>query len=300
MNTKKTLLPLICAALTALYFAHPLIQAAGKKNSVPVKSAMINPAEKNNIVQLSLSAADGSTITLEKVENLWTGQVDRLNAVFPCVTAHVTSFIEELTAIKKTYRMLGALEKTVAVESTADFVISWTLASGKTKRISIGGRDFSETMRFIRAENGERSKIESGFDAFLDTTARFWCEPHIIPRLGAGGSAAAENIQRISFIVDGKRTVLTAGTADFLPRLEQLLRLRHGEITDFTLCVSEKPVLRIETEFSNGERIAIPVYRKDEGTYLLAYDLRNGALQYGALISDRTFLRLMNLSPSHK
>ena len=104
--------------------------------------------------------------------------------------------------------------------------MSWTLSGGKTKSVHIGGRDFSETMRFIQAENGEVSKIESGFDVYLDTSTRFWCDPYIIPRLWSGGSAAAENIQRISFIADGKRIVLKAGAKDFMPRLERLSALR--------------------------------------------------------------------------
>ena len=103
MNAKNAVLPIVCTALAALYFLHPLIQAA-RKNTLPVKSAIINPVEKNDIVQITLEAADGSKITLAKIGNLWTGHINGLNAIFPCVTVQVDSFIDELTAIKKTYR----------------------------------------------------------------------------------------------------------------------------------------------------------------------------------------------------
>ena len=169
--------------------------------------------------------------------------------------------------------------------------MSWTLSGGKTKSVHIGGRDFSETMCFIQAENGVVSKIECGFDAYLDTNARFWCDPYIIPRLWSGGSAAAENIQRISFIAGGKRIVLKAGANDFVPRLEQLSALRHGELVGSLPPPAENPVLRIEAEFSN-EFISVPVYRVDDGTYLLQYDLRGGSLHYCAVISGQTFNRL--------
>ena len=291
MNAKNALLPIICAVLAALYFLHPVIQAA-RKNTLPVKSAIINPAEKNDIVQIALEAADGSKITLAKIENLWTGHIDGLHAVFPCVTVQVDSFIDELTAIKKTYSVPRASGETVFSENSADFVMSWTLSGGKTKSVHIGGRDFSETMRFIQAENGAVSKIESGFDNYLDTSTRFWCDPYIIPRLWSGGSAAAENIQRISFIADGKRIVLKAGAKDFMPRLERLSALRHGELVGSLPPPAENPVLRIDAEFSNGEFISIPVYRADDGTYLLQYDLREGSLHYCAVISGQTFNRL--------
>lgn len=290
MNLKNAVLPIVCAVLAALYFLHPLIQAA-RKNTLPVKSAIINPVEKNDIVQIALEAADGSKITLAKIENLWTGHINGLNAVFPCVTVQVDSFIDELTAIKKTYRIPRTSGETVFSESKAD-IISWTLAGGKTKSVHIGGRDFSETMRFIQAENGAVSKIESGFDAYLDTSARFWCDPYIIPRLWSGGSAAAENIQRISFIADGKRIVLKAGANGFMPRFERLSALRHGELVGSSPPPAENPVLRIEAEFSNGEFISIPFYRVDDGTYLLQYNLRGGSLHYCAVISGQTFNRL--------
>ena len=291
MNAKNAVLPIICAVLAALYFLHPLIQAA-RKNTLPVKSAIINPVEKNDIVQIALEAADGSKITLAKIGNLWTGHINGLNAIFPCVTAQVDSFIDELTAIKKTYRIPRTSGETVFSENSADFVMSWTLAGGKTKSVHIGGRDFSETMRFIQSENGAVSKIESGFDNYLDTSARFWCDPYIIPRLWSGGSAAAENIQRISFIADGKRIVLKAGAKDFMPRFEQVLALRHGELVGSLPPPAENPVLRIDAEFSNGEFISVPVYRADDGTYLLQYNLRGGALHYCAVISGQTFNRL--------
>lgn len=291
MNAKNALLPIVCTALAALYFLHPLIQAA-RKNTLPVKSAIINPAEKNGIVQIALEKADGSKITLVKAKNLWTGHIDGLNAVFPCVTAQVDSFIDELTAIKKTYRIPRTSGETVFSENSADFVMSWTLSGGKTKSVHIGGRDFSETMRFIQAENGAVSKIECGFDTYLDTSTRFWCDPYIIPRLWSGGSAAAENIQRISFIADGKRIVLKAGANGFVPRHEQLSALRHGELVGSSPPPAENPVLRIDAEFSNGEFISVPVYRADDGTYLLQYDLRGGSLHYCAVISGQTFNRL--------
>ena len=292
MNAKNAVLPIVCTALAALYFLHPLIQAA-RKNTVPVKSAIINPVEKNDIVQITLEAADGSKITIVKAKNLWTGHVNGLNAVFPCVTAQVDSFIDKLTAIKKTYRIPRASGETVFSENSADFVMSWTLSGGKTKSVHIGGRDFSETMRFIQAENGAVSKIESGFDNYLDISARFWCDPYIIPRLWSGGSAAAENIQRISFIADGKRIVLKAGAKDFMPRIERLSALRHGELVGSSPPPAENPVLRIDAEFSNGEFISIPFYRADDGTYLLQYDLREGSLHYCAVISRQTFLKLL-------
>ena len=69
MNAKNAVLPIVCAVLAALYFLHPLIQAA-RKNTVPVKSAIINPAEKNDIVQIALEAADGNKITIVKAKNL--------------------------------------------------------------------------------------------------------------------------------------------------------------------------------------------------------------------------------------
>ena len=291
MNAKNAVLPIVCTALAALYFLHPLIQAA-RKNTLPVKSAIINPAEKNDIVQIALEKADGSKITLVKAKNLWTGHINGLNAVFPCVTVQVDSFIDELTAIKKTYRIPRTSGETVFSENSADFVMSWTLAGGKTKSVHIGGRDFSETMRFIQAENGAVSKIECGFDNYLDTSARFWCDPYIIPRLWKSGSAAAENIQRISFIADGKRIVLKAGAKDFMPRFEQVLALRHGELVGSLPPPAENPVLRIDAEFSNGEFISVPVYRADDGTYLLQYNLRGGALHYCAVISGQTFNRL--------
>ena len=291
MNAKNAVLPIICTSLAALYFLHPLIQAAWK-NTVPVKSAIINPAEKNDIVQIALEAADGSKITLVKAKNLWTGHINGLNAVFPCVTVQVDSFIDELTAIKKTCPVPRASGETVFSENSADFVMSWTLSGGKTKSVHIGGRDFSETMRFIQAENGAVSKIESGFDVYLDTSTRFWCDPYIIPRLWSGGSAAAENVQRISFIADGKRIVLKAGANGFVPRLERLSALRHGELVGSLPLPAENPVLRIDAEFSNGEFISIPVYRADDGTYLLQYDLRGGSLHYCAVISGQTFNRL--------
>lgn len=290
MNAKNAVLPIVCTALAALYFLHPLIQAA-RKNTLPVKSAIINPVEKNDIVQIALEAADGSKIMIVKAKNLWTGHINGLNAVFPCVTAQVDSFIDELTAIKKTYRIPRTSGETVFSESKAD-IISWTLAGGKTKSVHIGGRDFSETMRFIQAENGAVSKIESGFDNYLDTSTRFWCDPYIIPRLWSGGSAAAENIQRISFIADGKRIVLKAGAKDFMPRFERLSALRHGELVGSLPPPAENPALRIEAEFSNGEFISIPVYRADDGAYLLQYDLREGSLHYCAVISGQTFNRL--------
>ena len=291
MNAKNAVLPIVCTVLAALYFLHPLIQAA-RKNTLPVKSAIINPFEKNDIVQIALEKADGSKITLAKIENLWTGHINGLNAVFPCVTVQVDSFIDELTAIKKTYRIPRTSGETVFSENSADFVMSWTLAGGKTKSVHIGGRDFSETMRFIQAENGAVSKIECGFDNYLDTSARFWCDPYIIPRLWSGGSAAAENIQRISFIADGKRIVLKAGAKDFMPRFEMLSALRHGELVGSSPPPAENPVLLIDAEFSNGEFISIPVYRADDGTYLLQYDLRGGSLHYCAVISGQTFNRL--------
>lgn len=291
MNAKNAVLPIVCTVLAALYFLHPLIQAA-RKNTVPVKSAIINPAEKNDIVQIALEAADGSKITLAKAKNLWTGHINGLNAVFPCVPTQVDSFIEELTAIKKTYPVPRASGETVFSASKAD-VISWTLAGGKTKSVHIGGRDFSNTMRFIQAENGAVSKIESGFDVYLDTSTRFWCDPYIIPRLWSGGSAAAENIQRISFIADGKRIVLKAGAKDFMPRFEQLLALRHGELVGSLPPPAENLVLLIDAEFSNGEFISIPFYRADDGAYLLQYDLRGGSLHYCAVISGQTFLKIL-------
>lgn len=291
MNAKNAVLPIVCTALAALYFLHPLIQAA-RKNTLPVKSAIINPVEKNDIVQIALEAADGSKITLAKIENLWTGHINGLNAVFPCVTVQVDSFIDELTAIKKIYPVPRASGETVFSENSADFVMSWTLSGGKTKSVHIGGRDFSNTMRFIQAENGAVSKIESGFDTYLDTNARFWCDPYIIPRLWSGGSAAAENIQRISFIADGKRIVLKAGANGFMPRFEQLSALRHGELVGPSPPPAENPVLRIEAEFSNGEFISIPFYRADDGTYLLQYNLRGGSLHYCVVISGQTFNRL--------
>lgn len=291
MNAKNAVLPIVCTALAALYFLHPLIQAA-RKNTLPVKSAIINPAEKNDIVQIALEEANGSKITIVKAKNLWTGHINGLNAVFPCVTAQVDSFIDELTAIKKTYRIPRFSGKTVLSENSEDFVMSWTLSGGKTKSVHIGGRDFSNTMRFIQAENGAVSKIESGFDTYLDTSARFWCDPYIIPRLWQSNSAAAENIQRISFIADGKRIVLKAGANGFVPRLEQLLALRHGELVGSLPPPAENPVLRIEAEFSNGEFISILVYRADDGAYLLQYDLRGGTLHYCAVISGQTFNRL--------
>ncbi|MGP1512073.1 MAG: hypothetical protein ACTTIT_06095 [Treponema sp.] len=290
MNAKNAVLPIVCTALAALYFLHPLIQAA-RKNTLPVKSAIINPVEKNDIVQIALESADGSKITLVKVKNLWTGHIEVLDAVFPCVTVQVDSFIDELTAIKKTYPVPRTSGETVFSENSADFVMSWTLSGGKTKSVHIGGRDFSNTMRFIQAENGAVSKIESGFDAYLDTSARFWCDPYIIPRLWSGGSAAAENIQRISFIADGKRIVLKAGANGFMPRFERLSALRHGELVGSSPPPAENPVLRIDAEFSN-EFISIPVYRVDDGTYLLQYDLRGGSLHYCAVISGQTFNRL--------
>ena len=291
MNAKNAVLPIVCTALAALYFLHPLIQAA-RKNTLPVKSAIINPVEKNDIVQIALESADGSKITLVKVKNLWTGHIEVLDAVFPCVTVQVDSFIDELTAIKKTYPVPRTSGETVFSENSADFVMSWTLSGGKTKSVHIGGRDFSNTMRFIQAENGAVSKIECGFDAYLDTSARFWCDPYIIPRLWSGGSAAAENIQRISFIADGKRIVLKAGAKDFMPRFERLSALRHGELVGSLPPPAENPALRIDAEFSNGEFISIPVYRADDGTYLLQYDLRGGSLHYCAVISGQTFNRL--------
>ena len=291
MNAKNAVLPIVCAALAALYFLHPLIQAA-RKNTLPVKSAIINPVEKNDIVQIALESADGSKITLVKVKNLWTGHIEVLDAVFPCVTVQVDSFIDELTAIKKTYPVPRTSGETVFSENSADFVMSWTLAGGKTKSVHIGGRDFSETMRFIQAENGAVSKIECGFDNYLDTSARFWCDPYIIPRLWKSGSAAAENIQRISFIADGKRIVLKAGAKDFMPRFERLSALRHGELVGSLPPPAENLVLLIDAEFSNGEFISIPVYRADDGTYLLQYDLRGGSLHYCAVISGQTFNRL--------
>ena len=112
------------------------------------------------------------------------------------------------------------------------------------------------------------------------------------PRPWSGGSAAAENIQRISFIADGKRIVLKAGANGFMPRFERLATLRHGELVGSLPPPAENPVLRIDAEFSNGEFISIPVYRVDDGAYLLHYDLRGGTLQYGALISGQTFNRL--------
>ena len=157
--------------------------------------------------------------------------------------------------------------------------------------VHIGGREFSNTMRFIQAENGALSKIESGFDTYLDTSARFWCDPYIIPRLWQSNSAAAENIQRISFIADGKRIVLKAGANGFMPRFERLSALRHGELVGSLPPPAENPVLRIDAEFSN-EFISVPVYRADDGTYLLQYDLRGGALHYCAVISGQTFNRL--------
>ena len=291
MNLKNAVLPIVCAVLAALYFLHPLIQAA-RKNTLPVKSAIINPVEKNDIVQIALEAADGNKITLVKAKNLWTGYIEALDAIFPCVTVQVDSFIDELTAIKKTYPVPRASGETVFSENSADFVMSWTLSGGKTKSVHIGGRDFSETMRFIQAENGAVSKIESGFDTYLDTNARFWCDPYIIPRLWSGGSAAAENIQRISFIADGKRIVLKAGAKDFMPRFERLSALRHGELVGSLPPPAENPALRIEAEFSNGEFISIPFYRVDDGTYLLQYNLRGGSLHYCAVISGQTFNRL--------
>lgn len=248
--------------------------------------------QKNDIVQIALEAADGSKITLAKIENLWTGHINGLNAVFPCVTVQVDSFIDELTAIKKIYPVPRASGETVFSENSADFVMSWTLSGGKTKSVHIGGRDFSNTMRFIQAENGAVSKIESGFDVYLDTSTRFWCDPYIIPRLWQSNSTAAENIQRISFIADGKRIVLKAGAKDFMPRLEQLSALRHGELVGSLPPPAENPVLLIDAEFSNGEFISIPVYRADDGTYLLQYDLREGSLHYCAVISGQTFNRL--------
>ena len=291
MNAKNAVLPIMCAVLAALYFLHPFIQAA-RKNTFPVKSAIINPAEKNDIVQIVFETADGSKITLVKVKNLWTGHIEVLDAVFPCVTVQVDSFIDELTAIKKTYPVPRTSGETVFSENSADFVMSWTLSGGKTKSVHIGGRDFSNTMRFIQAENGAVSKIECGFDAYLDTSARFWCDPYIIPRLWSGGSAAAENIQRISFIADGKRIVLKAGANGFMPRFERLSALRHGELVGSLPPPAETPVLRIDAEFSNGEFISIPVYRADDGTYLLQYDLREGSLHYCVVISRQTFNRL--------
>ncbi|MGP1458145.1 MAG: hypothetical protein ACTTKL_02410 [Treponema sp.] len=287
MTAKNALLPAVCAFLAALYFAHPLIQTARGKNGAPVKSAIINPAEKNDIAHLVLEAADGGKITISKAENLWTGRVEGLDAVFPCAAARVNSFIEELTAVKKTYRLSRGTENTAITKSAADFTLSWTLTSGKTKSVYVGRRDFSQTMRFIYAGNGAVSKIEGGFDAYLDTSARFWCDPYIIPRLRAGGAAEA-NILRLSFIADGKRTALTPAAVGFTPRMERILSLRHGGPADFTPRPNAKPVLRIEAEFSNGSRILIPVYRADGGAYLLSYDLYNGALRYGALISEWT------------
>ncbi len=291
MISKNTILSILCAFFAALYFVHPLIQIVKNRNTAPVKSAIINPAEKNDIVQIALTAADGSKITISKNGNLWMGQIEGLDAVFPCTQPLAASFIEELTAIKKTYRISRG-EGNVFTDGTADFLISWTIVSGITKSVYLGGRDFSGTMRFIKAENGAVSKIESGFDAYLDTSARFWCDPYIIPRIRTDSRAPSESIQRLSLITDGKRIALIPGTDDFTPRTERILSLRHGGLSNFTPSPNENPALRIEAEFSNGESISVPVYRADDGNYLLDYDLLGGALHYSAAISERTYHNL--------
>ena len=270
---KKDCAVLSAAALFVSLFVLSLFPDAKKRGAKSENTVIINPDEKERLTELSLSVGK-ETVRFFKTGQLWAGEAG--TAVFPCKAETLNRFIDRLTKTRKLYRFSSR---------TADFsdytnggqdacLISWSFGDcGKTHSLYIGKSDFSKAVRFVSADGKAVKKLAVDFADYLNASARFWCDPYIIPKNLFSKNITADDIFSISTETAGKKTILRAGMQNFTARAERLLSLRHGGIIDMSAPDDTLSAIRLSVRFTDGAAVSFSIKAVSSAEYLITYHL---------------------------
>ncbi len=275
------------AALLVLLFVLSLLPNAKKGSLKAENTVILNPHEKERLTELSLTCGN-EAVRFFKTEDMWAAEAGA--SVFPCNHERLSAFIEQLTKTRKQYRFSGrAAPVSDYTNGGKDLcTLSWILEGcGKTYSLYIGKSDFSKTVRFVSTDGKNIKKLAVDFDNYLNASARFWCDPYIIPHSLFKKSAAADGIRSIAGETAGKKTILRAGTRDFDEAAGRLVSLRHGGLTDLSLPPDGAPAFRIAVRFTDGAICTFSLSAYGSSDYLITYDLP-APFRYAAIVSSWT------------
>lgn len=261
-----------------------------KSNQIKTyETAFLNPKNINSVQKIKISDTECDLYLFNK-NGIWSGNFfssgKEIN--FSAEQQTVKNFIKNLSSIKKLY--LSSSNSKILNDSNWNFKISYTLQNGIETEILIGKTDISKSKRFIKLPSEKKIyKTDANFEPFLTTDANFWVCPNLFTAPD-GNEITEEKIQRITFVHQGKKTVLLPGTENFSEKAEKLLSLRHGKLSDDVFSRIMSDTIEIETEDNKFTRIKIQP--KDED-FLVQYEI-DGKF-YTAEISLWTYNKIIEI-----
>ncbi len=285
---KNKILSAFTIILAVLYPLSFLLEK--KSNQIKTyETAFLNPKNINSVQKIKISDTECDLYLLNK-NGIWSGNVSSSDKemIFSAEQQTVKNFIKNLSSIKKLY--LSSSNSKILNDSNWNFKISYTLQNGIETEILIGKTDISKSKRFIKLPSEKKIyKTDANFEPFLTTDANFWVCPNLFTAPD-GNEITEEKIQRITFVHQGKKTVLIPGTENFSEKAEKLLSLRHGKLSDDVFSRIMSDTIEIETEDNKFTRIKIQP--KDED-FLVQYEI-DGKF-YTAEISLWTYNKIIEI-----
>ncbi len=258
------------------------------------ETAFLNPKNTESILKISIFDKE-SKIELSLQNDIWSGTFlendSSEKTVFLAEQQTVKNFIKNLSSVRKLY--VSSENQKILNNSNWIFKVSYELKDGKITEILFGKNDISKTKRFLKLpEKKEIYKTEANFESFLTTNPDFWIYPDFVPLVN-GKKLEVQNIQKLSFVHNRKRTTLIPSTEDFSKKAETLLSLRHGKLSSSAFSKIQSDTLEIEAD--ENKTIYIKIQPKDESKedFLVQYEFNEN--YYVTEISAWTYNRILEI-----
>ena len=224
---KKTdkLLYAAAAILLLTYAVSYSKKLSSTDKRVSVKSALVNPENKDKITSFTLQDNNG-LLNFQKKEGFWCLYEENENYSVPASNKLVEDFLNEMIKIHNMYKIsdpnmskktdFSLDSKYFPAETQISF--KYMLSDGRDYNLLFGNKDFSQANRYISAENNASVyEVENTFEPYLTTNVQNWSEPYIISQQ-VFGSISEEDVQNVDF--NGKKNIKI--------NVQKLLELRHG------------------------------------------------------------------------
>ena len=268
--SKNKILLLITAVLLAFYLISFTkscsMQSQDKREKI--KTALVNPKNKEKISQIELSDATGN-LCLINHNGLWQlliqNDSENQEIVFPAAKDRVENLIENLIKVRNLYKISDKISNnnSFGLTNGTEFHLKYYVDESFYELI-FGNQDFSLSARYLMTgKNTQVYEINTELDVYLTTSLQNWAEPYLVSK-NVFGSKVLNDIQKISVISNenGKKTLRSI--SDF----QKFLELRHGgiatNISEVLQAKSGECVMKINIELGNKDFLELEFFENDE------------------------------------
>ena len=281
-SLNKTLFILIGILIITyvLSFFYSGKKTAEKKEELT--TSLLNPKNIDKIDSIEINKND-EFIFLQKKDDFWV-LLNNDNSPVPANSDFVYSFFNDLSQIRKLYKITDKLEKNnkFGLQDENKISIKYTLSDGTFQQLYFGNYDFSLSFRyFMTGKNLNIYQIDNSFEKYLNINIQNWADPYIVSK-SIMKRLSSENVQRVIFNQNGESKKISDNSKLF----STLLELRHGGIGQRNEINEKNRLLTVKIEAGDKTEVLLEFFPSisNENNFIIrttySLDLKRNYLFY--------------------